>query len=228
MAAAAWRIGHGGGGLSRGTAECLGVRARGGHGGAETTWASRTRTRVRCGAGKRVLTGGALALERGSGERSGCAAGPGEKGWRAVRVRGRKERRKETQAQGAGARKKATRGKLGQNGEKAVHARGEGKREGRRGRPRAGLLGGEKRGGGGQLGWAQRREKREKNKTKSKRAFEFELKFELKFNPNKLQPMKQCKEHEMHNHMVFPIFIFILKKKIIYQKPMTPLTYHFI
>jgi hypothetical protein len=75
----------------------------------------------------------------------------------------------------------------------------------------------ERREAAGRLGWAQGREKRgkrEKNKTKSKRAFEFELKFELKFNPNKLQPMKQCKEHEMHKHMVFPIFILYLRREL--------------
>jgi hypothetical protein len=78
--------------------------------------------------------------------------------------------------------------------------------------------------------WARSKEKeREREKgSKIKRLLNLNMKFELKINPNKLQPIKQCKEHEMHNHMVFPIFIFILKKKIIYQKPMTPLTYHFI
>jgi hypothetical protein len=38
------------------------------------------------------------------------------------------------------------------------------------------------------------REKRRSNKIK--RTFEFELKFELKLNPDKLQSIKQCKEHE--------------------------------
>jgi hypothetical protein len=48
------------------------------------------------------------------------------------------------------------------------------------------------------LGWAQgekRRGKRE-DQTKTKGLLNFELKFELKFNPNKPQPIKQCKEHE--------------------------------
>jgi hypothetical protein len=78
--------------------------------------------------------------------------------------------------------------------------------------------------------WAGPKEKeREREKgNKIKRLLNLNTKFEFKFNPNRLQPMKQYKEHEMHDHMFFPIFIFILKKKIIYQKPMTPITYHFI
>jgi hypothetical protein len=83
--------------------------------------------------------------------------------------------------------------------------------------------------GNGRLGWAQRSEKRGKRERKNKaNAFEFENEnLNSNLNPNDSQPMKQCKEHEMHIHMVFPIFIFILKENCL-SKSYDPLIYYFI
>jgi hypothetical protein len=87
-----------------------------------------------------------------------------------------------------------------------------GEKEKERERAAAGLPGGEKGRKGeekrGRLGWAQRRGKRGKERrTKQiQKAFEFELKFEFKRETTKIS----LQEHEMHKHMTFPIFIFIL------------------
>jgi hypothetical protein len=81
------------------------------------------------------------------------------------------------------------------------------------------------RGRGKRAGWAgPKGEKREGKERKIKQKL---LSLNMKFEFEERQPKYQCKEHEMHKHMVFPIFILYFKK-IVYQKSCNPLTYHVI
>jgi hypothetical protein len=151
---------------------------------------------------------------------------------RATCQRGKKERGRETQAQRAGARKKAMRGKLGQNGEKGrVRAwgrkrerggvggpwlTGPGERKEREKRETAGRAAGERKEwrGGGQLGWAQmRREGEGKRRQTNQRLLSLKLKFEFKRETTKIS----MQEHEMHKHMTL-LYLFLYLRKIAYQK----------
>jgi hypothetical protein len=147
--------------------------------------------------------------------------------------RGKKERGRETQVQWAGARKKATRGKLGRNREKGPCAHGGEKKTGeeREGRGWLGRWGkegereegdrgpgcrGEKREeGGGQLGWAQRRREGEgKRKQTNQKTFEFktEIWIQKRDNQNINARAWDAQTYD------FPIFIFILKENCLSKK----------
>jgi hypothetical protein len=97
-AAAAWRIGHGGGGLSRGAAECLDVRSRGGtRRGEDLAGEPDSNPSPGRARGRGRPTGGACEIERGWGwseeERArqwagGEAGGPGARGGEEKRGKG--------------------------------------------------------------------------------------------------------------------------------------------
>jgi hypothetical protein len=96
----------------------------------------------------------------------------------------------------------------GEGGWWAAHAGGERKE---RERVVAGLPGGgEERGRRKKASWAgpkgEKREGKERRTKQIQKAFEFELKFEFKRETTKIS----MQELEMHKHMTFPIFIFIL------------------
>jgi hypothetical protein len=208
--------------LKSGRLRAPGRAARGG-GGAEERVELGLELGSDSGAGeKKTPTGGALlpAPER---ERERAR---GRSGARARRWAGEVGRARAGEGRKRGKEKRPRAGGAGLDRGVGCARR---EREGRRGeRPWAGLQGGEReereRRGGGLLGWAQRREEREKKKRKTKQKL---LSLNMKFEFNERQPKYQCKEHEMHKHMVFPIFILYFKK-IVYQKSCNPLTYHVI
>jgi hypothetical protein len=121
---------------------------------------------------------------RGEKPRAGSWAGAGKRPLWRKRERGGEEGPRLTGPGGRGMReKREAAGRVA--GREKKGRKGEGKR--------------------GRLGWAQRRREGGGERKKKKN---LNMKFKFKFNPNKLQPMNQCKEHEMHNHMVSLIFIF--------------------
>jgi hypothetical protein len=99
-AAAAWRLGHGGGGLSRGAAGCLDVRARGGYGGGRRSRGDEPDSNpspVRRGEEDPDMRG-PRTRERESGEGAGLRrVGPGARKW-AERARGGNKRGEERRA----------------------------------------------------------------------------------------------------------------------------------
>jgi hypothetical protein len=107
--------------------------------------------------------------------------------------------------------------------------RAPGKRRKERGKAVGRAAGGRKRRKGEEGRWPaglgpKERRERERKKRKTKQKL---LSLNMKFEFKERQPKYQCKEHEMHKHMVFPIFILYFKK-IVYQKSCNPLTYHVI
>jgi hypothetical protein len=112
-------------------------------------------------------------------------------------------------------------GNLGQDGGMGRSRVRERKKRGKR------AVGGGREGKEGRERWTDwagpKEEKRDGERGKIKQLL---LNLKMKFELKKRQAKFQCKEHEMQNHMVFPIFIFILKENCL-SKSYDPLNLTF-